>query len=77
MTEKERLLEELKEKYPDVHQVIQDADGECWTTDEVQDEFEILGFMAPFCVAIRRETKEKGALAFVHAPRLYFSWVVA
>lgn len=74
MVEKERLLEELKETYPDVYQEIQEGGGECWTTDEVQDEFEIIGFMAPFCVAKRRETQEKGALTFVHRPRIYYSW---
>jgi hypothetical protein len=77
METKERLLEELKETYPDVHQAIQEDGGECWTTDELQEEFEVLGFMAPFCVARRRETREKGALTFVHHPRLYYHWSVA
>ena len=77
MAEKEQLLEELKEAYPDVHQAIQEDEGKCWTTDELQDEFEVLGFMAPFVVAIRRETKEKGSLLFVHAPRVYYCWSVA
>ena len=77
METKEQLLEELKDTYPEVHQAIQEDEGKCWTTDEVQDEFEILGFIAPFCAAIRRETKEKGALTFVHQPRLYYHWRVA
>lgn len=75
MSEKERLLEELKEAYPDVHQAIQDnMEGECWSTDEVQEEFEILGFMAPFVTAIKRSTGEKGVLTFVHNPRVYYGW---
>ena len=73
MVEKERLLEELKEAYPDVHQAIQE-DGECWTTEEVQEDFEITGFMAPFVTAVKRETKEKGTLVFVHRPRVYYGW---
>lgn len=77
METKEQVLEELKVKYPDIHQAIQDDGGECWTTDELQEEFDVLGFMAPACVAIRRETNEKGSLLFVHAPRVYFRWKVA
>jgi len=76
VSEKELLLEELKEVYPDVHQAIEEV-GECWTTDEVQDEFEILGFMAPFVTVERRKTKEKGTLAFVHRPRVYYGWLPA
>ncbi len=77
METKERVLEELKEVYPDVHQVIQDDAGECWTTDELEEDFEVLGFMAPFCVVRKRKTKEKGSLLFVHAPRVYYRWKVA
>ncbi len=77
MAEKAELLEELKEAYPDVYQAIQEEGGECWTTEEVTQEFEILGFMAPFCAAVRISTGEKGALAFVHRPRIYYDWCVA
>ncbi len=75
MNEKDAKLEELKDLSPQVHQQIVDA-GECWTTDEVTAEFEILGFMAPFCTAKRRSTGERGTLAFVHRPRLYYDWMV-
>ncbi len=74
MAEKAVLLEELKEAYPDVFQAIQEEGGECWSTEEVTQEFEILGFMAPFCTAVRRETGKKGSLLFVHRPRIYYGW---
>ena len=72
--EKAVLLEELKVAYPDVHQEIQEEGGECWTTDEVTQEFEILGFLAPFCTAVRISTGEKGSLLFGHRPRIYYGW---
>jgi hypothetical protein len=74
VAEKAVLLEELKEAYPDVFQAIQEEGGECWSTEEVTQEFDILGFMAPYCVAVRKETGKKGALAFVHRPRIYYGW---
>ncbi len=76
MDTKEQVLEELKVKYPEIHQAIQDDGGECWTTDELQEDFEVLGFMAPACIVRKRETKEKGTVLFVHAPRVYFRWKV-
>ncbi len=77
MAEKVAMLEELKEAYPDVYQAIQEDGGECWTTEEVTQEFEILGFLAPFCTAKKRDTGEKGTLTFIHRPRIYYGWRLA
>jgi hypothetical protein len=48
--------------------------GQVWSTDEVRQDFEILGFMAPFVVARNRATGKKGSLEFCHSPRFYFGW---
>jgi len=48
--------------------------GNVWDTDEVTREFEIIGFMAPFVVAIRRSDNVKGSLTFQHEPRFYFNF---
>jgi hypothetical protein len=48
--------------------------GERWDHEQVRDAFEIIGFMAPFAVAIRKSTGKKGTLMFTHHPRFYFSW---
>jgi hypothetical protein len=45
-----------------------------WDTEEVSRNFEIIGFMAPFVVAIRQADKVKGSLQFQHSPRFYFNW---
>ena len=45
-----------------------------WTTEEVTRDFEITGFLAPFCTAVDRETETKGTLMFIHRPRIYYSW---
>lgn len=45
-----------------------------WTTAEMTDEFEVLGFAAPFVVVRRRSDGQKGSLEFTHAPRVYFAW---
>jgi hypothetical protein len=46
--------------------------GQCWDTDELQRDFEVVGFCAPFVVVKRKSDGAKGSLMFQHYPRLYF-----
>lgn len=48
--------------------------GQVWDTAELQQEFEVLGFMAPLIVVRRRSDGHKGSLEFQHSPRLYFNF---
>lgn len=45
-----------------------------WSTQEMQRDFEVLGFQAPFVVVRRRSDGQRGSLEFRHSPRVYFSW---
>jgi hypothetical protein len=46
-----------------------------WSSDQLREEFEVIGFMAPFVVVRRRSDGQKGSLEFTHLPRVYFGWV--
>jgi len=46
-----------------------------WTTKELQEEFEVIGFQAPFVVVKRLSDNVKGSLQFQHMPRIYFNFV--
>ena len=48
--------------------------GKVWTTDEVQEEFKITSFYAPYCGAIRKSDGKNGSLTFQHSPRFYFDF---
>ncbi len=48
--------------------------GQVWDTDQLVQDFEAIGFMAPFIVVRRRSDDVKGSLEFQHNPRLYFNW---
>ena len=48
--------------------------GRVWSTDEMVEEFEAIGFMAPYVVVRRRSDGVKGSLEFSHSPRYYFSF---
>lgn len=49
--------------------------GKVWDTRELGEDFEVLGFMAPFCIVWRKSDGKKGALTFQHMPRFYFDFV--
>jgi hypothetical protein len=45
-----------------------------WTTDQLREDFEVLGYMAPFVTVRRRSDGALGSLEFTHSPRTYFGW---
>lgn len=48
--------------------------GQVWDTTEMQEEFEALGFMAPFILVRRRSDGVRGSLTFQHNKRYYFAF---
>jgi hypothetical protein len=48
---------------------------EIWTTVELQEEFEVIAFLAPFVEVRRKADGIKGVLEFTHEPRLYFNFI--
>jgi hypothetical protein len=48
--------------------------GQVWDTDQLMEDFEAIGFMAPLVVVRRRSDGKKGSLEFQGNPRFYFSW---
>lgn len=48
--------------------------GRVWDTEELAQEFEVLGFQAPYVVVRRKADGQLGSLEFQHDPRLYFGF---
>jgi hypothetical protein len=48
--------------------------GQVWDTDQLRDEFEVIGFMAPLVGVRRKSDGVKGSLMFQHNPRFYFEF---
>ena len=53
---------------------LESRHGQVWSTDEVREEFEVLGFMAPFVIVRRKSDGVRGSLMFQHDPRFYFGF---
>lgn len=48
--------------------------GQTWDTAQLQDDFEVEGFQAPYVVVRRRSDGVRGSLMFTHRPRVYFGF---
>lgn len=48
--------------------------GQVWNTQELQAEFEVLGFAAPFVTVRRKSDGKQGTMWFQHHPRFYFGF---
>ena len=45
-----------------------------WDSQQLREEFEIVGFSAPWVVVKRKSDGVKGSLEFQHSPRFYFDF---
>jgi hypothetical protein len=69
---RQRLAEINSE--PGSREALEAKYGQVWDTDQLRQEFEVIGFMAPLVVVRRLSDGVKGSLEFQHNPRLYFGW---
>lgn len=59
---------------PGSREALEAQHGQVWDTDQLRDEFEAIGFMAPYVVVRRLSDGMKGSLEFQHSPRFYFNF---
>jgi hypothetical protein len=59
---------------PGSREALQAQHGPVWDTAQLGEEFEVIGFLAPYVVVRRRKDGVKGSLEFQHNPRLYFNF---
>ena len=48
--------------------------GQVWDTQELQRDFVVTGFLAPFVLVRRKSDDHKGTLMFQHHPRFYYGF---
>jgi hypothetical protein len=59
---------------PGTREYLEAKHGQVWDTGQLSQDFEVLGFMAPLIVVVRKSDRQKGSLCFQHNPRFYFSF---
>ena len=59
---------------PGSREALEAAHGKVYDTSELQEEFQALGFMAPFIIVCRRSDGVRGSLMFQNSPRFYYGF---
>lgn len=54
--------------------LIEAQQGQVWNTDELAQDFDVLGFAAPLVVVRRKTDSTMGSLFFSHEPRYYWGF---
>lgn len=57
-----------------VRRLLEEKHGQVWDTEQLAQDFEVLGFGAPILMVRRRADGQMGSLLFQHYPCFYFSW---
>lgn len=70
----ENVRRAMLREMPDELRRRVEAGERVWTTEELQRDFDVLGFAAPLVVVRRRSDGVRGSLMFTHQPRYYFGW---
>lgn len=68
------ILSSINSK-PKEREELEKVYGKVWDTKQLQEEFNVHSFLAPFCSVTRKSDQAKGAVAFQHSPRYYFEFV--
>lgn len=75
--ETEDIRRELvKNQIPEERSLLEEEYGKdnVWDTDEMVNDFDVKGFMAPFVVVTRKTDSVVGTLEFQDMPRYYYNW---
>jgi hypothetical protein len=59
---------------PGSRDALQAEHGQVWDTEQMQADFTVTGFLAPFVTVIRKSDGQLGTLKFQHSPRFYFDF---
>ena len=59
---------------PGSREYLEAKHGQVWSTDELSEDSDVIGFMAPIIVVVRKSDRQKGSLCFQHNPRFYYGF---
>ena len=68
-----KLLVEINAQ-PGSRAYLEAKHGQVWDTQQLSDDFEVIGFAAPLVVVRRKSDGQKGSLMFQASPRFYFGF---
>ena len=70
---RKQMLAEINAQ-PGSREYLEAKHGQVWSTSELSEDFDVIGFPAPLVVVRRKSDGVKGSLMFQHHPRFYFGF---
>lgn len=61
---------------PGSREALEAEHGQVWDSTDLQTDFSVQGFMAPFVGVTRKSDGARGSLMFQHRPRFYYGFKV-
>ena len=58
----------------EAREFISKTEKDIYNTKELQESFNVVGFIAPFVSVVRKSDNKKGMMTFTHYPRFYFGF---
>ncbi len=68
-----KMLAEIN-AVPGSREYLETRHGQVWDTQQMSDDFDVIGFAAPLVVVSRKSDGQKGSLMFQASPRFYFGF---
>jgi hypothetical protein len=65
---------ESPEDIAEVRARLEKAHGQVWDTEELQRDYTVTGFLAPFVGVVRKSDGVEGSMMFQARPRFYFGF---
>jgi hypothetical protein len=72
-TMRRQMVDQIN-RNPKTREELERDFGKVWAIQELTQDFEVKGFLAPFAIVKRKQDGKMGSLLFQHHPRFYFSW---
>ena len=60
---------------PGSREALEAIHGQVWDTQQLAQDFVVIGFLAPLVVVRRKADGVKGSLEFQHSPRYFFGFL--
>jgi hypothetical protein len=67
------LLAEINAE-PGSREALEAEHGQVWDTQQLGEDFDVIGFAAPLVAVRRKSDGQKGSLLFQGSPRFYFAF---
>ena len=68
-----QMLTEINAQ-PGTREYLEHEHGQVWDTGQLQEDFEVIGFMSPMVAVRRKADGVKASLIFQGSPRFYFGF---